>query len=481
MNLAEKLLLIIWNKNLKTIPIILRPKLGEALKIALIEDLRLHGKLSFEHSKITIIDDCSTDDPLLDDMMVDLKTKRSPFIRQEFIWRVFDQLVQKGIFSVRLAKLRHIYELKDVSVRDAILNEIKTFISGKRPDDKESPVLITLCDSRLSLLYNFSPKQWIDALGKKVLVVSKADIEGMLLHKINPEISRIKEDAMLADNKQNLEKNAFVEDIKEIKEDIHNLREENNIEHTWGRLKVDNVEKKLSAKMDGNTTYLSAMMDAQTSTTADLFNENNQKVDDNFRELDKKIAETLNELEQEIKNDSRTTQNLIEKLDQDLVVNFEIIKKKIDLNTALHPNELEKLFVMLELCLKKAKPIIERIEDETGSIIDESRAMLYSEEEWLQLVNDTENKLVKAGNDIITKDEADLFLFAADIAKYLVIAQEPRRIVDFEKMQLPPKIRQLYHLLDDHPAGKKTWMRIKTAFQAVPFASLLSTLLKGVA
>lgn len=480
LNLAEKLLLIVWNRNLKTIPIIFRPKLGEALKIALIEDLKLQGKLSFEYSKINIINDSPTEDPLLDDMMGDLIAKRSPFIRQEFIWRVFDQLVARGVFSVRLAKLGRVYELKDNAIRGAIIDDIKSFIAGKSAEDKELPILITLCDSRLALLSKMPLNLWMDTLGKKTLVVSKPDIEGMLLHKINPEVSRFKEDAMIASNKQNLSESALNEDIKEIKEDIRTLRKENNIDHTWGRLKIDKVENKLSAKIDGNTTYITAMMDAQVSTTTDLFEENNQKAEENLKELDQKIHETVKELEQEIKHDSRSTQDLIEKLDKDNAINFEMIIKKIDLNTALHPNELEKLFVMLQLCLKKAKPVMERIEDEIGSIIDESRAMLYSEEEWLQLMNDTEKKIIEAGNDIITKDEEELFLLTTSIAKYISMAQEPRRIVDFERMQLNPKLRHLYHLLDNHPAGKKTWMTIKTACQAIPLASLLSTVLKGV-
>lgn len=436
LNLAEKLLLIVWNKTFKSVPFILRPRLSETLKIAIIEDLKLRGKISIESSMISITDEHPTGDLLLDEMLSKLKANQDPFINQEMIQPVFDQLVNKEILVEKSAKLGRRYALKATGVREAIIENLKAFILGKA-DDKEAPILIALLADRIGVFMALPFKLVMPALGKRARLVSKAEIEGGLsLARPLSTMQRQEKEVNITSSSKDENAVRFDEinaKLEKVREEIQQLRQENKIEHAWGRAIDNRLEANLSARMDDYANMLTSKLDAQDELTDESF----------------------------------------EALFDDL----EKLKKKIDLSNALHPEELDKLYVMLEVTLRKAEPVVEKIKAETGFFFDENRIMLYSEKELRHKIKDLEKKLATSRNGLLTKQEEELFMKAEEIRQYLIMARDSIKIIDDARM-VSPRLRAFYDFLDRHPAGKLFYKRAKTTMQAIPFVSILTSALR---
>jgi hypothetical protein len=181
LTLADKLLLLVWDKAFSTVPLLVRPSLGPALKIAMIEDLKLRGKLSLEPGRLVISDDKPIGDPFLDDMLRTLKSGKSPFTPQDIIWKLFDHLADKEIFRRKRALLENQYLLVNPAVRQAIVDQIRAFVSSKDADDKESQLLLSLLITRNPLLAFIPPiiplPEVRNAMGKKIALVTKGEVE----------------------------------------------------------------------------------------------------------------------------------------------------------------------------------------------------------------------------------------------------------------------------------------------------------------
>lgn len=176
LTLAEKLLLLIWDKYISTVPFRARPGLGDALKIAMIEDLKLRNKISFESMKILYIDDEPTGDAFLDDMYDKLKNFQSPFIPQGIIWKIFDQLVEKGVFTRKKFWLEFQYFFVDPAVRQTIIDDLKSFVTGTDSEDKQASLLISLLHLRKALFFTLPPAKYRAALKKESSLVTRMQV-----------------------------------------------------------------------------------------------------------------------------------------------------------------------------------------------------------------------------------------------------------------------------------------------------------------
>ncbi|HME50694.1 MAG TPA: GPP34 family phosphoprotein [Candidatus Lokiarchaeia archaeon] len=176
LTLAEKFLILIWDKTFSTVPILARPGLGDALKIAMIEDLRLRKKISIESSKMIFMDDKSTGDAFLDDMYAKLKKFQSPFIPQNIIWKIFDQLIEKGAFTRKKFLLEFQYFLVDPAVRQIIVDDLKSFVARNDSDDKQAPLLISLLQLRNALILTIPLSMRGAALSKQASIITKLQV-----------------------------------------------------------------------------------------------------------------------------------------------------------------------------------------------------------------------------------------------------------------------------------------------------------------
>ncbi len=179
LNMAEKLFILLWDKRALAIPHLARLGLGETLKIALIEDLRLKEKISIEPMQVTVLDNEPTGDALLDDMLATLKAKRSPFDPSQMMRKVAAVLVDDGIFSragdgsIAGDKL----VLQEPDVRRDIVFQLHAFVSGTDGNNRESPVLIALLHRRNALLCAFPLVSHVPAIKREARILTKQEIE----------------------------------------------------------------------------------------------------------------------------------------------------------------------------------------------------------------------------------------------------------------------------------------------------------------
>lgn len=206
LNIAEKLVILIWDKNFSTIPILARPGLGDAIKIALVEDLRLRGKISIDFPRFAIVSDVPTKDVLLDEIYGDLRSWKSPFRPREMIWRVFDQLGEKGAFRKVPVSLDRRYLITDPAIREGIVEDLRAFVKGTSPGDPHAPVLLALLHIRNALFSAFPLGMHFAAMAKRAKLVTKMQLELMLQYSrevlqmrvLDPELGRLWESAMIA-------------------------------------------------------------------------------------------------------------------------------------------------------------------------------------------------------------------------------------------------------------------------------------------
>ncbi|HME51420.1 MAG TPA: GPP34 family phosphoprotein [Candidatus Lokiarchaeia archaeon] len=176
LSLAEKFLILLWDKTFSTVPILARPGLGDVLKIAMIEDLKLRNKISIESLKMIFKDDKPTGDAFLDDMYGKLKSFQPPFTPQEIIWKIFDQLVEKGVFTRKKSWFEFQYFLKDSVIRQTIVDNLKSFVMGNDGDDKQASLLIALLHLRKALFFTLPPTIYQAALKKRAPIITIAEV-----------------------------------------------------------------------------------------------------------------------------------------------------------------------------------------------------------------------------------------------------------------------------------------------------------------
>jgi GTPase SAR1 family protein len=165
----------------------------------------------------------------------------------------------------------------------------------------------------------------------------------------------------------------------------------------------------------------------------------------------------------------------MEALSKEIRGKLEEISHKIDLNTSMHGDELEKTFALFERLLQRAEPLRKRIASKINAIIQPDRAAFYSEDDWAQFVNDNTQLITELERMCFTDEEKELYGSVEQITKYLDLLKDVAKIRDAKRMNFRPAIRRFLVFLDAHPSGKLFLREFKSLARYIPWAGLLST------